>query len=253
MTAKAPQALARLHAAQATGQRDEDSVDRRLEQSADQVVQSKCVGRLLHVSSEGKVEHRQANEGATEDPEEVRVDRQQRHHQEQGEDARYDEKFERRDAHRRQRVDLLCHLHAPQFGGVGGAAAPRHDDGGHQCAHVSHHGDADQVGDVNSRSELLQLGRPDEGKYESHQETDQCDDAQCLGTRLLHQHQQVGAPVADLAAHQLAKGQRRVSEKSEHLDQRARRRQGTLSNLLQDAESDLRLLGVLLFWHRLGE
>ena len=60
--------------------------------------------------------------------------------------------------------------------------------------------DADQVGDVDLRAELLELHRADEGEDQADQEADQRDDRQRLGAGLLDEQQQVGAAEAGLAA-----------------------------------------------------
>src|SRR4030095_36090 len=87
-------------------------------------------------------EHSDPHQGASEDPDKVRVDREQRHHEDQRHHPRKDEELHRRDSHGGERVDLLIGGHRPQLRGEGGAGPARHDDRRHDAADLTEIGRA---------------------------------------------------------------------------------------------------------------
>jgi hypothetical protein len=56
------------------------------------------------------------------------------------------------------------------------ARAPAHDDRGHHHAHFPHHRDADEIRDVEARTESGELYIPHECEDHADEETDQGDD-----------------------------------------------------------------------------
>ena len=76
--------------------------------------------------------------------------------------------------------------------GEGGPGPPRHDDAGHHAAHLAHHCDGDQVGDVDVGAELLQLNQPDEGQNHADQKADEGHDRQGVGTAILQDENDIG-------------------------------------------------------------
>src|SRR6266567_3133455 len=103
-------------------------------------------------------------------------ERQDRHGDEQRNDARQDQDFGRIEAHRAQRVDLLAHLHGAELGRIGAARSSGDHDGDNDHADLAQYENADHIDHVDIGAEfaemedtLLRQDRPD-------QERDQQDD-----------------------------------------------------------------------------
>ena len=77
--------------------------------------------------------------------------------QNQRDDARQDQHFDRIEAHGRQRVDFLAHLHRAEFGGVGAARAAGDHDRDDQHADFAQHQNADHVDDIGIGAELAEM------------------------------------------------------------------------------------------------
>ena len=104
--------------------------------SPDEVGHGEGRDGLVEVLGRRQVEHGGADDRAAEDAEQIGVEGEQRHHQDEREHARQHEELDRRDADGGQRVDLLVHLHRAELRGEGGAGAAGHDDGRHHGAHL---------------------------------------------------------------------------------------------------------------------
>ena len=73
---------------------------------------------------------------------------QERHRDDERDDARQHQNLDRIEPHGAQRVDLLAHLHGAEFGGVGAAGAAGHHDAGDEHADFAQHQDRDHVDDI---------------------------------------------------------------------------------------------------------
>ena len=105
-----------------------------------------------------------------------------------------DEEAQRPEAHRAQGVDLLRDLHRAELGGERGAGAAADDDRRHQRPELARDREADQVGDVDVRAELLELDRRLEGHHEADEEVDEHHDRHGVGARAVHEGRDL-APV----------------------------------------------------------
>ena len=116
---------------------------------------------------------------------EVGEQRQQRRHQQRGDDTRRDQEAHRIEAHRRQRVDFLVDRHRADLGGERRARAAGEQDRRHQRAELAQHREADQVGDEDLRAEPAHRYRRLEREDHAEQERDQRDDRQRVGADAL--------------------------------------------------------------------
>ena len=207
----------------------------------------------MKVGGPGEVQHSDADGGAAQQPDEIGVKAKQGHHQRQSDDPGKHEEFQRREARGGERVDLLGDLHGSEPGREGGAGAARHDDGCHHRAHLTHHGDADQIGDVDLPAELLELDRSDEGENDAHQEADQRDDRQGLRAALLDQEKQVRSPVARLHAQEPCEGDCHFAQKGQHLHGGAGRGDGGVADAFEQQRLGRLLARAFSFRHRLRE
>ena len=82
---------------------------------------------------------------------------QQRHRDDQRDDARQHQHLDRIEAHGAQRVDLLAHLHRAEFGGVGAAGAAGDHDADDQHADFAQHQHADHVDDIDVGAEGAEM------------------------------------------------------------------------------------------------
>ena len=105
-----------------------------------------------------------------------RPEGEQRHHQDRRHHPRQDQRFDRRDADRAHRVDLLGDLHRSDLGGEGRARAAGDHDRGHQHAELAHRDPADQVDGVDLGAELGELDRALLGDDDADEEAHQADD-----------------------------------------------------------------------------
>src|SRR5262249_10690859 len=85
----------RLHAPKAADQRDQDPEHDTLADADEEAGEAHGVARLLEVLGGAESQHGEAHDGAPQDPHEVRVDRQERHHENQREHPREDEELHR--------------------------------------------------------------------------------------------------------------------------------------------------------------
>ena len=172
-------AAAALHAAQAAGERDQHAVHRRLEHAADEIGE-RARHATVCVEIRATRRDRACRRRSTAPP---RMPTKSAYRQSSG-IIRHSASMRGRTRNSIgemptvvKRVDLLRHLHGAELGGEGRAGAAGHDDAGHHRAHLAHHGDADQIGDVDRGAELLELHGADEGEDHADQEADQRDDA----------------------------------------------------------------------------
>ena len=170
---------------------------------------------LLEVLGGAEPQHAHPDDGAAQDPDEVRVDREQRHHQDQGQHPGQDEELHRRDPHGGERVDLLVGVHRPELRGEGGAGPARHDDGRHDAADLARHRDGHQVRDEDRGAELLELDGPDEREDEPDQEADEADDAERARPAVLDDDEEIADPEPRPAAEQRAEREHALPEKGE--------------------------------------
>ena len=122
---------------------------------------------------------------AAEDADDVGEEDHQRQGDHQRDDARQHQEPLRLEAHDAHGVDLLGDLHHPQLGGVGGAGAARHHDGGDERRQFPRHRDTDHVHDEDVGAELLQLHRPLVGDDHPDEEAGEGDDGQGAHARVL--------------------------------------------------------------------
>ena len=205
----------RLHAPEAADEGNDHAEHRALADADEEARQAHGPAGLLEILGRAESQHAHADHGAAQDPDEIRVDRQQRHHQDQGEHPRQDEELHRRDAHGGERVDLLVGGHRPELRGECRAGPARHDDGRHDAADLARHRNGHQVRDEERGAELLELHGSDETENEPDQEADEADDAERSRPALLDDGDQVDHPEARAAAHQRAQGEDPVAEERE--------------------------------------
>ena len=172
----------------------------------------------MDVLRKRQVEHAGADHGSPADAEHVGIDAEHRHHHAERDDARQHEEIDRRDAERRERVDLLRHLHRADLGGETGSRAPCHDDARHDAAHLAHHRDPDEVGDVDLRAEALELHRADESEDHSDEHADQGHDRERPCPALLDEYRQVAEPKAGRSPHESSGRERDVADERHGAD-----------------------------------
>ena len=170
---------------------------------------------LLEILDRTESQHAHPDDRATQDPHEVRVDREQWHHQDEGQHPGEDEELHRRDPHGGERVDLLVGVHRPELCGEGCAGPARHDDGGHDAADLPGHRDGHQVRHEDRGAELLELDSPDEPEDEPDQEADEADDAERARAALLDDGEEIGHAEPRPAPEQRAKREHALPEESE--------------------------------------
>jgi hypothetical protein len=90
----------------------------------------------LEVLGGADVERDEADHGAAQDRQHVRVDREQRHHENQGQEPWQHEEVYGGDPHRQQGIGLLVHPHRAELCREGRARPTGHDDARHQAAHL---------------------------------------------------------------------------------------------------------------------
>ncbi len=83
--------------------------------------------------------------------------RQQRHRDDQRDDARQHQHLDRVEAHGAQRVDLLAHFHRAELGRVGAAGAAGDHDADDEHADFAQHQDADHVDDIDFGAESAEM------------------------------------------------------------------------------------------------
>ena len=178
---------------------------------------------MLVILQAAKVQQADADDGAAEHAEQIGVEVEQWHHHGQRDHPRQHQEFHGRDAERPQRIDLLVDLHRPELCGERGPGATGHDDRGHHRAHLTRHGDADEVRDIGLGPERAQLHGADVREDHPHEEGDQGDDRERLGSDLLRHEQQLGPLKPRLAGEQPAHADARFADEGQHVDCRPRR------------------------------
>ena len=112
--------------------------------------------RFIDIANCANIEQRNSDEQAAQHGHNVGNHRQARLHDDNRQQFRHDEKFNRIQANRRQRVHFFRDDHGADFGGKRRAAAPGDDNGGDERREFARHRDADEIGDVNDRAERTQ-------------------------------------------------------------------------------------------------
>ena len=127
------------------------------EQAAEKKIQSHGRDSLFEVLLKAHVQHRQPHHHAADDAAQTAEHRQQRHHQHQRDDSGRDQKVDRVDAKRRQRINLFVDFHRADFGGVSSTRTPGNNDRGHDCGNLPDHRHRNQVRGEYASAEQLQL------------------------------------------------------------------------------------------------
>ena len=181
-TADAPACVCRP--AQAADAGDQDREHERLDEAGEEVGQADGAVGLAEEREERDAE-RLHRHGAAEQSKHIREQREQRRHQQRGEDARRDEEADRVESHRRQRVDLLVDAHRADLRGERSPRSPGEQDRRHQRTELAQHREPDQVGDEDLGAEALHRDRGLEREDHAEQERDERDDRQAVGARPL--------------------------------------------------------------------
>ncbi len=103
----------------------------------------------------GEVQVQVCHHHAAEDADDVGEEDHQRQGDHQRDDAWQYQELLRIEAHHAHGVNLLGDLHHPELGGVGGAGASCHHDGGDERRQLPGYRDADHVHDEDVGAELL--------------------------------------------------------------------------------------------------
>ena len=171
-----------------------------------------------HVGGDREVENGRRDEAPAHDPEQVRVDREQRGHQHERQHPGKDEELQRGDARGDERVDFLLDLHRAELGREGGPRSPRQHDRGHQRAHLLRHGDPHEVRDEDLHAELPELDRPAEGQDDAGQDADQRHDGQRLDAHLFDQEGEREPADLDPAGDEARQRGAHATDEGEHLE-----------------------------------
>ena len=200
---------AALHAAETARQGHQHAVDAALDQALRAGAERQRGARLMEIFHRGNPQHGDADEPPAQNPQEVAIQRQQRHHRHQRQHARHHQEFHGREAEGGQGIDFFVHRHGAQLSRKGGPGPAGHDDGGHHRPHLQHHRHADQIGHIDLRPEHGQLDGPDEGQDGPDQKADQGDDRQGLGAALLDEQDELDPAEARPAAQEVPPGRTR--------------------------------------------
>jgi hypothetical protein len=115
-----------------------------------------------------------------------------------------------------ERIDFLVHLHRAELRGKRRPGAPRHDNACHDGRHLAGHTESHEVGDKDLCGKLSQLDRPHKRKDQSHQETDERNNTQRVGTTLLYDQEEVRAAEACLPTQKRNERQQGLTQEGEH-------------------------------------
>jgi hypothetical protein len=102
--------------------------------------------------------------------------------------------------------------------GEGGAGPARHEDPDDHRAHLAHHRDADEVGDVEVGAEQAQLDGADEGQDQADDQAEERDDRERLGAGGLDEVEEIGAAELAVESHEATEGEGQLSEELEAPD-----------------------------------
>ncbi|MBU1394952.1 MAG: EAL domain-containing protein [Gammaproteobacteria bacterium] len=104
------------------------------------------------------------------DPGDVADEDQQRHGQQQGQDARDHQHRQRRQAECGDRIDFLGHLHGAELRGNGGTGAPGHQDGDDDRRNLAQDRQQQTVDDKDAGAVLLRLRTEQVSEHHAKQE-----------------------------------------------------------------------------------
>src|SRR5262249_55875885 len=117
----------RLHAPKAADEGHDHAEHRALAEADEEARELHGHAGLLEILARPDSQHAPANHTAAHDSKEIRIDRQERHHHDEGKHPGQDEELHRRDAHGGERVDLLVGGHRPELRGERRAGPTCHD------------------------------------------------------------------------------------------------------------------------------
>ena len=166
------------HSLEAAGERDDEAEHRRLDEADPEVGDRSHFVEALDVGDRRDFEREPDEHAAADQRHQHRPERQQRHHHHRGDDARKDERFDRRHADGAHRVDFLGDLHRPDLRRERRARPAGDHDRGHQRAQLAHRDPADEVDGVDLRAELGELDRALLGDDDADEEAHQADNAE---------------------------------------------------------------------------
>src|SRR5882724_8438764 len=241
-------AAARLHPAEAAGERHDHAEHRALGDADQEVTHVYGRASLLEILGVTQAQHAETDDGAAEDPDQVRVDGEQGHHGDEREHPRQHQEFHRGDAHGGERVDLLIRVHRAELSRERGAGSACHDDGGHDAADLARHRDRDQVGDEDRGPELLELDGADEREDQPDQEADQAHDAERARAALLHDQKKIRDTKPRAPTYQGTEGNQALAEEPEPDRDGSCRRDRVGAETRQPRRLRARASG-LLFWY----
>ena len=137
---------------------------------------------------------------------------EQRHHGDERDHAGQHQEVEGRDAESLERIDLLVALHGGDVRGIGAARASRHDDRRHDRRQLPHHGNADEVRNIDAGAEAAELHCTDEGDDGADEAVADRDDQQGAGAGLPHKLQHIHGAGARSAGQRGHSAQRRLAD-----------------------------------------
>src|SRR5258706_2467772 len=146
-------AVARLHTPEAAGVGHQESKERALANAEKEAFELNGVEGASEILGGRDIQHADRHEKSAGYADEVRKSAQKRHYQDEGHHSWKNEEFDGRDAERLQGTDLLVDLHCSELGGECRARPTAQDYAGHEATHLTHGGDAHQVGDINGGAE----------------------------------------------------------------------------------------------------
>src|SRR5487761_212338 len=162
----------------AADQRNAGGEERRLYDTEKYAPQRHRTAQLIEERRQRDIERHPAYDRATGQAGEIGPKGQERQGQDQSENTRHDQQFDRIEAERTHGVDLLVDDHGADLGGEGAAGAPGDDDGGEQAAQFAQEGHGEEVDGEDLGAVGLQLLGADVSHDDADQERQQSDDAE---------------------------------------------------------------------------